>query len=97
MAYISKRQFVITFVPSIVILLVAAIVSVLSEMSVSNLTKDVASLAELHPLSGALSTLGILLWCVTASVCLFTATQLRASSDSTRFRFLLSSGIPHAR
>ena len=59
----------------------------------SQLTRDVTIIAKIHPLSGMLSSLGILLWCATASICLFSAVALRSVESSDIYRFLLVSAL----
>ena len=71
MKTVSARYLLIVFVPSISILLAVAVVSVLFKVSIPDMTRDVTALANIHPLSGVLSNLGILLWCSTASICFF--------------------------
>ncbi len=93
MNLVYARQLVITFIPSILMLVAVAMVSVLSQIDVGYLTRDVAAIANIHPLSGALSNLGIFLWCVAASICLFSAMILRHFNQTKTFWFLVSSGI----
>jgi hypothetical protein len=59
----------------------------------NDIFRDPTVLGKIHPLSGILSNLGILLWWSTASICLFTATFLLHLKQSKKFWFLLSSGL----
>lgn len=93
MKTVSTRQLLITFVPSISILAAIAMVSVLFQVSMPAMTQDVTAIAKIHPLSGILSNLGILLWCAAASICFFTATTLRNVKPRDTFWFLLSSAL----
>jgi len=90
---IITRQLLITLVPAILILIAVAIVSILSQISIPTLTRDVTAIANIHPLSGILSTLSILLWCVTASITLFTALILHHFKQSKTFNFLFCSSL----
>jgi hypothetical protein len=90
---IITRQLLITLVPAILILIAVAIVSILSQISIPTLTRDVTAIANIHPLSGILSTLSILLWCVTASITLFSALILHHFKQSKTFNFLFCSSL----
>ena len=90
---IITRQLLITLVPAILILIAVAIVSILSQISIPTLTRDVTAIANIHPLSGILSTLSILLWCVTASITLFAALILHHFKQTKTFKFLFSSSL----
>lgn len=57
------------------------------------MTQDVTALAGVHPLTGFLSSLGVLLWCVAASICFFAAWTLRNSKPGDIFWFLLFSAL----
>lgn len=87
------QQLLITLVPAILILIAVATVSILSQISITSFIRDVTAIANIHPLSGILSTLGILLWCVAASVSLFAAFILRYFGQSKIFKFLFSSSL----
>ena len=56
------------------------------------LTRDPAAQANIHPLSGLLSSLGVLLWFATASICLFGSWLLRRQ-HAENFEFLLGGGL----
>ena len=86
------RQYLITtLLPAALVLLVIGIVGAINEVSMLSVTRDVTAIANIHPLSGILSTLSILMWCVAASITLFAAFILRHFGDSKIFKFLLSS------
>lgn len=86
----SARQLLITYVPSLAILLIMAAAGIFFEVHLPDLTRDVAAIAEIHPLSGVLSNLGVLLWCAAASICLFSALTLRGFIAQEDYNFLLS-------
>ena len=56
--------------------------------TVADFTRDVASLADLPFYTGAVSTLGLLLWSATAAVCFFTYSLLRANPDAPLGRYI---------
>lgn len=93
MKRVSARQLLVTFVPSMSILVAMVVVSVLFQVSMSVMTGDVTAIAKIHPLSGILSNLGILLWCAAASICFFAAMTLRNIKPGDTFRFLLASAF----
>ena len=57
------------------------------------MTQDPAAIGGIHPLSGFVSSLGVLLWCATAAICFFTAWTILNSKQGDTFRFLLFSAI----
>lgn len=71
------------------ILAVVALVALRLNLPVSMLTCDLAVLAHVNPLCGVLSSLGVLLWCATASVSLFVATLAAKRGDKLQAAFLL--------
>jgi len=93
MKSLSLRWLAVTLVPSVAILAVVAAEGAIRHVPISTMTRDVTTLAELHPLTGALSNLGILLWCAAASICLFTAFAVRNRASKEALRFLLFSAL----
>lgn len=84
--------------PSLPVVLLALIplvlvagTSVVLEIEMHRMTRDVAAIANIHPLAGMLSSLGILLWWSSASIWLFTAILWRSVEAKEKFRFALSS------
>ena len=59
---------------------------------VADLTRDPASTMGVHPFIGIVSTIGILLWTATASICLFSAARARRGGSDEDARFLLCTG-----
>lgn len=62
-------------------------------IGVADMTRDPSSIAHIHPLLGALSSLGVLLWSGCAAIWLFCAGVLRSLRESDAARFSLVSGI----
>lgn len=93
MNIISARRLFITFIPAVSVLATIAAVRTIYHVRIPDMTRDVAVIAGIHPLSGILSNLGILLWCAAASVCLFSAMTLRNAESKEIFWFLLSSAL----
>ncbi|MCF6211861.1 MAG: hypothetical protein L3K24_14560 [Gammaproteobacteria bacterium] len=93
MGLIYSRQLLVTFIPAIFILLIAAIISMLFNIDMSLITRDVTAIGKMHPLSGVLSSLGIILWCVAASICFFSAMVIGNIKQINSFWFLLNSAF----
>ncbi|OXU14750.1 hypothetical protein [Sedimentisphaera salicampi] len=90
---ISTKQLFITLIPSTLVLLGAMAASIFFQVSMPSMTRDVTAIANIHPLSGALSNLGMVLWCVSAAVCGFAAIILRGFKPIGTFWFLLCSSL----
>jgi hypothetical protein len=93
MKSLSLKQMLIIYVPSVSILVLVAIVHIHFKVSMYDIFRDPTVIGKVHPLSGVLSNLGILLWWSTTSLCLFTAMLLLKLNQSKKFWFLLSSGL----
>jgi hypothetical protein len=74
------------------LLLAVALLSVSRQIPVGMLTRDPTALADMDPLTGLLSNLGILLWSATAAIAIFGATVLQATRRTQMSRFLFWSG-----
>jgi hypothetical protein len=73
-------------VPPLLLLLTAAIQTV---APMGMLMRDPVSIAELPPYTGALSNVGVLLWCGAAAISTFTALLIRSTRGRTRPAALL--------
>jgi hypothetical protein len=90
---VSRRQLLLTFVPSLAILGAAAAACIFFDVSMPLITRDASALAHIPPLWGIVSNLGILLWCAAASIGIFAAAALHGTGPSDAFRFLLFSAL----
>jgi hypothetical protein len=62
--------------------------------SISSLAKDPAEIRHFPPYIGMLSNWGVILWVVTATICLFSVVLLKLQKATDgRFKFLLVSGL----
>lgn len=86
----SGRQFLITYIPSVLVLAVLLIAGYVFEISMGLITRDVTAIAEIHPLSGILSSLGMILWTVSGAITAFTAFFFRSRNKVFRFLFFTS-------
>lgn len=85
--------FLLTFAPALLLLAVVAGVSLLYGVHIPQMTRDFVELAGIHPLSGALSYIGILLWWTSASIWLFSAAIHWTRQSKKLFGFALFSGL----
>ena len=88
-----KRVILTTAVAAAVPLLGVAIAGSVFHISVPTMTRDVSALAKIHPLTGVLSSLGILFWWTSATIYLFTAFLQRERKEATEIGFLIYSGL----
>lgn len=82
-----------TLVPALAPLLVMAYLHERKGIDIENMTRDVAAIGHLHPLSGFLSSLGVLLWWSSACIWLFCARLHRAVGITEAAKFALCSGL----
>src|SRR5690606_34084030 len=99
-----SRVLALVFLPPCAVLAALLVFGLVHEVDPSAMTRDIASVANVHPLSGVLSNLGVLLWSMTAGICLFaaslvhrsprTASGVRSPVGATgETRFLVSAGL----
>lgn len=84
------------YLPMVMLVLLVAIASLDPAISVTSLTRDMAAIAKIHPLTGVLSNVGILLWCATAAICLFSSNLLRQQDAHPATVFLSWAGLMSA-
>lgn len=89
----SLGHWLITFFPAGAMLIAIAIAGWIFGIDIGLLTNDPAAIGRIHPLSGFLSNLGVLLWSGAACVCLFTASVAYRHKAFEVFAFTMSSGL----
>ena len=89
----NAKHLMLAYGLAIFMLIAIAVASLALQISIPTFTRDVTSIAEIHPFSGILSNLGIYLWCISASACFFAAMVLRAIKQAVYFSFLFSSAL----
>lgn len=62
-------------------------------ISFKTITGDPLSTIGAHPFTGAISNIGVLLWCATASICFFSGVILSFKNHKKESLFIISSGI----
>ncbi len=83
----------VVYLPAVLFLVVLTLFSRAVNIPVEVLTRDMATIGEIHPLFGLLSNLGILLWCAAATVCVLGAAVLSRAGGGERVAFLVSSAL----
>lgn len=74
-------------------LVMVAGAGILFEKDVQLMTRDLAAVADVHPLTGALSSLGVLLWWTSASIWFFLAAVHPGNGAAGHLYFAASSGL----
>lgn len=85
----SRIQAAVTYFPATTTLLVAVAVVAATDIDAASITMDTTAYLGAHPLTGALSNVGILLWCAAASISLLAALLTARAGSHDRARFLL--------
>lgn len=80
------------YVPTAGLLVFVWMLASLKNIPVGTFTRDIAAIAEIHPLTGVLSNIGILMWSWAAAISLFAGLILFRSTKASTGPFLLSSG-----
>jgi hypothetical protein len=81
------------YLPILALLLLVAIAATSPRIALSSLTRDMAAIAQVHPLIGVVSNVAVLLWCAAAAICLFSASLLRQRGLRAEARFLMWGGL----
>ena len=87
----QKHWQLIIFIPSILLIIAVALAKVLLQVPVYQFMGDTSSIANIHPLSGLLSNIGVLLWCGAATICFFVAGALKQTRNYKIINFFLAS------
>jgi hypothetical protein len=91
-----KGTWLLLLIYSAILLLFLSGILVISNQSgigVEIFTMDPSAIAEIHPFYGIVSTIGVLLWTATASVCIFTYIALKDRLERNQKKFLLFSAL----
>lgn len=92
MTFKISRPLITLLVPALLVVLAVVVARCSFDVHIATVTRDVSVLADLHPLAGSLSNLGVLLWCAASAICFFGRISLPQASVSER-RFLFWSGV----
>jgi hypothetical protein len=81
------------YLPAVAILAAVAVAVVFFDVAITSVTRDLADEAGVSPLTGALSTIGVLVWCTTAAVTLFSGTVMSKRGEKRQASFLFCFGL----
>lgn len=85
---------VVAYLPALALLMAVGLIQIVKGIPAGHITRDIAATASVPFYTGAISTIGILLWCATAAICFFTTAVLASSKAGTGPRaFVLQSGL----
>ncbi|HEU5136304.1 MAG TPA: hypothetical protein VFU13_14225 [Steroidobacteraceae bacterium] len=88
-----RRALLVLYLAIAAFLFLVAIAGLHPQIAVSSLTRDMAAIANVHPLTGVVSNVGILLWCAAAAICFFSSSLLRRQGAQPEARFLMWAGL----
>jgi hypothetical protein len=89
----DRKGLLALYLPILSLLLVVAVAAFFPHIALSNLTRDMAATANVHPLTGVVSNVGALLWCANAVICLFSGSLLRQLGLHAEARLLSYAGL----
>ena len=89
----NRRGLLELYLPIVGLLFLVTLAALEGHIPLSRMTRDMAALAKVHPFTGVVSNVGILLWCATAAICLFSSSLLRQRGAHPEARFLLWAGL----
>lgn len=89
----NRRGLLGLYLPVFGILFLVVMAARYGHVPVSNMTRDMAAIANVHPLTGVVSNVGILLWCAAAAICLFSSSLLRNQGARAEAGFLWWAGL----
>jgi hypothetical protein len=82
------------YAPAFAILLFTALASIFGEIQPEFFCRDAMATLKAHPLTGVQSNIGVLIWCATAAVCIFSHGVLRhGGAGGGDCSFFLCSGL----
>lgn len=87
------KQLLITLVPAICVLIAMAIAHNFFNVSIYNLTRDPTVIGKIHPLSGIISNLGVLLWWSATTICFFTSMFFFRTKQQETYQFFLMATV----
>lgn len=87
------KGLLVLYLPILCLLFMVAIAATSPNIALSSLTRDMAAIANVHPLIGVVSNVAVLLWCAAAAICLFSGSLLRQKGLQVEARFLFWAGL----
>lgn len=83
---------ILLYAPVLALLIVVVALRIGYAVPMANLTRDPAQVLGVSPFAGAVSNIGILLWCASTAICLFAALLARRHGARRTPIFLLAAG-----
>ena len=94
MKFLNFRNLVVFgYIGIVILLLLVLIVSNYYNLQVHKFTADPTATLEAHPFTGLISNIGILFWCASATICLFSFIIISPGKANMLSWFLLFSGL----
>ena len=94
MKFLNFRHLVVFgYIGIVILLFFVLIVSNYYDLPLQKFTADPTATLEAHPLTGLISNIGVLFWCATATICLFSFTIISPKKGNKLSWFLLFSGL----
>jgi hypothetical protein len=81
------------YLPALAVVGAVAVAAVFFDVAIPSVTRDIADEAGVGPFTGALSNLGILVWCATAAVTLFAGAITSKLGEKRQASFLFCFGL----
>lgn len=88
-----RRELVALYLPIIALMFLVTLAAYKGHIPVSIMTRDMAAIAKVHPFTGVVTNVGVLLWCAAAAICLFSCSLLRQRGHQPEARFLWWAGL----
>jgi hypothetical protein len=92
MDHLLRRQLLTTFVPAGLLLAGLAVLGLGYGKDIGQLMREPTATAGLHPLTGLVSNLGVLLWAAAAAISFFSGSIVRGADRDSAAGFMFSSG-----
>ena len=91
---LKKYAFIIlTYSTCLILLVISYIIGITYNIPFSQITGDPALTFNAHPFTGIISNIGVLVWCTTSCICLFSGIMLLKLKQNKEAKFLIGSGI----
>lgn len=81
------------YIPVILFLAVVFGISLYVNIPIEDLTRDPNAVSETHPFVGAVSNIGIFIWCFTLAVCFFMSVLIKKEGDKSFLSFFIHSAL----
>lgn len=81
------------YIGLVILLLLVLIVSNYYDLPLQKFTADPTATLEAHPFTGLISNIGVLFWCASAAICVFSFTIISSKKGNKLSWFLLFSGL----